>query len=239
MKKRIIILSILLICLVGCKKKEEIVEKKEDIISYTTNGDASPYLYCETEDRYIYTHDNIDSIMFTYNNQTKELCEWLKEKRYFNDVLRYELSNVSTNIITNPNDDSTKEYHVGDLVVVFCMYRNSNIIIGENLDYVTAKCPETENKERSMREYEKQENESYSVWNLNYYYGDNAPCISQDELKPFYEDNDYRYYTGVCEKYIVSYENGYEESLEEAFNSNSVTLKDLDFQDVKYKKVRK
>lgn len=236
MKERIIILSLLIICLVGCKKKEEIVEKKEDIISYTTNGDTSPYLYCETKDRYIYTHDNIDSIMFTYNNQTKELCEWLKEKRYFNDVLRYELSNVSTNIVTNPNDHVTKEYHVGDLVVVFCMYGNTNIIIGEDLDYVTAKCPETEN----IVKYDRKENdEIHGIYNINSYYGANALCIPLENREPFYEDENYKYYMEDCENLFVVYESMFDESLKEAFNNNTIKLNDLDLRNIKYQKVRK
>ena len=68
-------------------------------------------------------------------------------------------------------------------------------------------------------------NQQFLLWNLNYYYGDNAPCISQDELKPFYEDNDYKYYTGVCEKYIVSYENGYEEISRKNWNFSKTSSK--------------
>lgn len=39
-------------------------------------------LYYELEDRYIYTHA-LDSIVFTYNNETKELKDWFKNDKTF------------------------------------------------------------------------------------------------------------------------------------------------------------
>lgn len=59
-----------------------------------------------------------------------------------------------------------------------------------------------------------------------------------EALEQFYEDNEYKYYYNcIKSKYVkVKYENGYEETVEEALKNGIINIKDLDKNNIPYLK---
>lgn len=106
-------------------------------------------LYYELEDRYIYTHD-LDSIAFTYNNETKELKDWFKNDKTFlaKFLNTLEWKNTANDGGTSIYyDGGTKSFELDDVVVIVCKkitgtdgVYNNNIHIGKNLKYENDVC---------------------------------------------------------------------------------------------------
>ena len=149
-KKKIlgIIVLLIIISIGGIFLKKNI---KEDKKKEQESSQVKGTMYYELEDRFIYIH-GLNSIKFTYNNETKELKEWFKKDNDFLNKFIKELELVNsandggTNIYL---DGGTKSFNSENMVVIVCKKidndgYNNNIHIGKNLKYENDVC----NKER-------------------------------------------------------------------------------------------
>lgn len=226
-----ILIGLIFIAIITNKDLKKNTQQSKLFNNITFNSSENPYMYYELEDRYIYTRDMIDTISFTYNNETKELSSWFQEEKDFLNIFLAEIARVSSKVIENPNDGGTKEYHDGNIGIVVChTYDNNiNIILGKNLDYKKADC--YSGKKILVKEKAKNDKVLKIIDKSKYY--DNIDYLCTGEEKTFYEDENHKYTFG-CKSVVVIYESGFEESAEEAFISGSINLADLDKFGIQY-----
>ena len=247
MKKKIlyIILFLIIILLLFIiysskekKKQEEITSKLFKVTLKTTN-EVDPEIYYEFDDRYIYIH-KIKKVKFTYDTETKELKKWLKNDPDFLEKMINELNKITT------TDDKTKliyydggttEYRDGDINIIVCntLDGNKNIHIGKNLTDKNMVC--LINKKQVVTKKAKNDKIINIIDKATYI--DNFVCSPAPDY--FYEDKYYRYSWGCLKGMlvIVQYESGYEETVKEALESNSITITDLDKYNINYYKDEK
>jgi len=142
----IIVLAIIVVC--GfLNKKFDNKNVREDKTHEEENSQIKGEMYYELEDRYIYSH-GLNSIKFTYNNETKELKEWFKKDKNFLDkfIKELELSDSTNDGGTNIYiDGDTKSFDLEEVIVIVCkridnIGYNNNIHIGKNLKYENDVC---------------------------------------------------------------------------------------------------
>lgn len=93
----------------------------------------SAQIYYELEDRNIYFH-GLNSIKFTYNNETKELKEWFKKDRNFLNKFLNSLEYEATML-----DGGSKIYNHNDNKVIVCHTLDKNYNIHIVKDLITSK----------------------------------------------------------------------------------------------------
>ena len=139
--------------------------------------------------------------------------------------------------IINPYDGGTKEYHDGNIGIVFCdtYDGNINIVIGEDLDYKLASCAWGKKElvsEKTLNDV------VVNIIDKSKYYGPDVLSTCTSEPKPFYETEDYIYTFG-CRSIVVLYESGYVQSAEDAFISGDIDFNDLEKYDIAYEREKK
>ncbi len=232
-----VVLILLIVAFIGTHKfitNENLKPKFFNNMSF--NGTSSQGLYCELDDRYVYTYDLIDKIRYTYEDVTKELGTWLKEDKDFINIMIKDLESLNNPVKTYERDGGSKEYHDGNIGIIVCntIDGNKNIYIGKEL---------TDNVHcvnyRKQIVLEKEENDK--VINIidkeKYTKGMTAWCT--EDIKPFYELGEYKYSFRCEQIVVVLYESGFIEDVASAISSGSITLNDLDKFNIKYKKERK
>ncbi len=236
MREKIIFGLITIILILGmagvyfCIKKEP-EDNNAKMFEVTYNGSYSPQIYYDLPDRYIYTHDMIDSIKFTYNNETKELSSWFQENDNFLDIFLAEIKKNSKNVVVSPYDGGSTEYHDGNIGIVVChtFDNNINIVIGKNLDWKTASCGFGK---KILVDQKAKNDKVANIIDKSTYYGDvDISCVDEPEI--FYETPKTKYTFG-CRNIVVLYESGFEETAEEAFKNGDITFEDLDKYNITY-----
>lgn len=148
-KKEVLIFLgiVLLIVFVSCGVAFLNKNVKENKTSEQESSQAKGNVYYELEDRYIYSH-SLNSIKFTYNNETKELREWFKKDKNFLDKFIKALETMgeyNDGGTIMYKDGGTKLFNLDDMVVIVCKRidndgYNNNIHIGKNLKYENDVC---------------------------------------------------------------------------------------------------
>lgn len=144
----IVLLAVLVSCgVVFLNKKFENKNVKENKRTEQESSQVKGNMYYELKDRYIYSH-GLNSIKFTYNNETKELKEWFKKDKNFLDKFIKALETMgeyNDGGTIMYKDGGTKLFNLDDMVVIVCKRidndgYNNNIHIGKNLKYENDVC---------------------------------------------------------------------------------------------------
>ncbi len=202
----------------------------------TFNGAYSPDLYCELDDRYVYVYDLIDRIRYTHDGVTKELKTWLKEDKDFINVIIKDLESLGNRVKTYERDGGSKEYHDGNIGIIICNTKdgNKNIYIGKeltgNTDCINYRKQIVSEKKENDRVINIIDKETYDK---------ELTSLCTEEIKPFYEDEKYKYLFRCGQIVVVLYESGFIEDVSAAIYDGSITLNDLDNFNIKYKKEKK
>ena len=241
MKKNVVYIlgiAIIVIAIMGPIMVEVNLEKEKVVNpkffnNMSFNGTSSPGLYCELDDRYVYTYDAIDRIRYTHDGVTKELGAWLKENKDFINIMIKDLESLNNPVKTYERDGGSKEYHDGNIGIIICntIDGNKNIYIGKEL---TGNVHCVNYRKQIVLEQEENDKVVNIIDKSNY--GEELIAGCTDGIKPFYELGEYKYSFRCGQTVVVLYESGFIEDVRDAISNGSITLNDLDKFNIKYKK---